>query len=180
MAVLFLEGIYSVKRASVFFAEPELASSNSQCLNGNWATRVFAASFNMWRVKQRWRTELTCRCNRTSHSRRWRKNSWGSFRFVSVVINCEKRVSISNSWTVPMPRHACGLHAETDGRAQQARAATSERRPPADRNRRLGRRRGRGLRRRTDGRSGTSKAGQTWQTDGPNRAEIALFLARMN
>jgi len=53
--------------------------------------------------------------------------------------------------TAPMSRHARGLRAGTDGRARQARAATGERRPPAGRNRRLGRRRGRGLRGRTNG-----------------------------
>jgi len=64
-----------------------------------------------------------------------------------------------------MSCHARGLRAGTYGRARQARAATGERRPSAGRNRRLGRLRGRGLRG-TDGRTGTSKAGQTWQTDG--------------
>ena len=72
-------------------------------------------------------------------------------------------IIILYSGTVAMSRHARGLRAETDGRAQQARAATGERRPPAGRSRRLGR--GRGIRGRTDGRACTSKAGQTWQTD---------------
>jgi len=58
-------------------------------------------------------------------------------------------------------------------------AGTGGKRPAVGRNKGLARRRGHGLRQRTDGRAGTSKAGQTdgradGQADGPNRAKIAL------
>jgi len=66
---------------------------------------------------------------------------------------------MSNNGTVVMSHHAHGLRAGTDGRAWQARAASADR-----------------LRARIDGSgggvacedgwAGTSKAGQTWQTDG--------------
>ena len=78
-------------------------------------------------------------------------------------------LSISNDRTVPMSHRTRGLRVGMDGWARQARAATGERRPPAGQNRRLGLRqwRGCGLREQTGKRAGTSKAGQTWQTDGP-------------
>jgi len=71
-------------------------------------------------------------------------------------------------------RHARGLHAGTDSRARQARAATGERRLPVGRNRRLGRRWGHGLRGQTDGRApGWYKQGwykQDWAVLADGRA----------
>jgi len=77
--------------------------------------------------------------------------------------------------------------AYVDGRTPGAAGTAGGKRRAVGRNRGLGRRRGHGLRRQTDGRAGTSKAGQTdGQTDGladgPNRGKIArsAILARYN